>query len=93
MIQWFWSRQCFRETACGVLISVKLGFIDKGGHRLTARRLVNFTIGHFNYVDEQIVLGNSYRNKVTGDLLRLELNIKVGHPVQIISLVERLTRT
>lgn len=67
-------------------------YIDGGGHRLTARRLVNFTIGHFNHVDEEIVLGNSYRNEVTGYLLCLKLDIKVAHPIQIISLVERLLR-
>lgn len=50
-------------------MSVKLMYIDGGGHRLTARRLVNFTIGHFNYVDEEIILRNSYRNEVTGYLL------------------------
>jgi hypothetical protein len=70
----------------------KSRYIDGGGHRLTARRLVNFTIGHFNYIDKQIVLCNSYRNEVTGYLLCLELDIKVAHPVQIISLVERLLR-
>lgn len=69
MIRWFWSRRCFRETGCGALMSVKLMYIDGGGHRLTARRLVNFTIGHFNYVDEEIILRNSYRNEVTGYLL------------------------
>lgn len=73
-------------------MSVKSRYIYGGGHRLTTRRLVNFTIGHFNYVVKQIVLGNSYRNEVTGYLLCLELDIEVAHPVQIISLVERLLR-
>ncbi len=92
MIRWFWSRRCSRETACGELMSINPCYVD-GGHRLTARRLVNFTIGHFDYIDEQIVLGNSYRNELTGYLLCPGLDIKVGHPVQIISPVERLLRT
>jgi hypothetical protein len=73
-------------------MSVRSRCIDGGSHRLTARRLVNFTIGHFNYIDKKIVLGNSYRNEVTRYLLCLELDIKVAHPVQIISLIERLLR-